>query len=311
MVFGNFEYQFSIRELLLSKVTRVTVTNKVFIIGKGKEMNSVDPTKFTAKLFESARKLNQPRKAGKIYSSSYFECALKQWYGLTGTPQTDDTYQPEYDVAADLGNTIHAHLQKWLANTDMIYLVPSFDENSYNRSNDRKNGVLWPAIELPFREFTLTGEMCQLILELGLGGRLDAIVRQSNGQLAILDIKTIDEKYFSSGYEKYLKERQAHWSAQLQLYMHIYRTPEGQQITNGLIYLVNRSDIKEVKMFHTTYHKELMDGEIDRLRELRQAVKTNTAPTPDPSRGPCRFCNWQKACPTTERERNNGGFRHV
>lgn len=254
------------------------------------------------KLDEAARQLNRPRHPKTIHASSFFECGLKQFWQLTGQEPTDLAFEPEWEISASVGNTIHNHIQQRLVQAGIAYMVPSFTEDPRTRAAERSRGVLQPAIELPLSEYTLPAEQWAFVQSHRLGGRIDAIVNTIDGGQAIFEIKTIAAKYLDRpDYRNYFGDKLSHYEMQVQSYLHVYRTPDGRKLERGLIYVVNQGNFKDVRLFSVAYNPDFMTTEFERLHALKQAIDRQEAPEPENHRGPCRFCQFRSICPNPAR----------
>lgn len=274
-------------------------------------MNLIErnPQSLTTQLDSAARMLNKPRAPRSIHASSYFECGLKQWYGLTGQSVTDNTFEPEYEISASVGNTIHEIIQKRLIAASIAFMIPSFDDNPGVRHLQRISGTLSPAVEVPLDERVLPVDVAEQVKANRVGGRIDAVITTKTGEVLIFEIKTIAAKYLENpSYANYFNEKLAHYEMQTQLYMHYYRTPEGTKLDRALVYVVNQSNPKDVRLYSVEYNPALMETEVARIAALAKALETKTPPDPEPHRGPCKFCAWRSACPITSKEKSNGGY---
>ena len=240
------------------------------------------PTNITTKLNNAARTGRQERQAKSIHASGYFNCILMQWYGLQGTPKTDESWEPEWEFAAEVGNAIHDIVQKRLELAKIALMIPKYDNSTKE---------LFPAVEVPLDSVWLPSDVAEEVRRYRIGGRIDAIVNTANGP-AIFEIKTaganaLDPKWFG--------EKLVHYGAQVQLYMHFFRY-NGQRIEKAYIYVINSSNYKDVRMYTMPYDPKFVEGEIERINNLVWALFENVKPEAEPERRSCKFCGWKKLC---------------
>ena len=221
-----------------------------------------------------------------IRGGSYFECALKTYHSVVGTPPPVIIGEPGWELSAEVGKAIHNVIQKQLVKAGIVLVLPAKSiEVVVNSAKYKYAGVI------------------------------DGIIKNAQGDVSLLEIKNIDDKYFNpkdDNYTRYYLDKLAHYEMQLQAYMHLWRHPEtNYQATQGRILVINLNYPKQRRLYKASYDPVLMGSEFERIAGLKVAIESKTPPAPEPSRGPCTFCNWQKICPTTEKERRNGGFKHV
>lgn len=274
-------------------------------------MTTITPSNvFTFRLSEAEVKHYQkavyPPKT--FHASSYVDCGRMQAYGLLGY-EYDAQVVPQYKRDAWMGNWVHEFFQAIALASGYVRMVPNFDPDEKIRTAARARGELQPAIELPIKEFTVEPEVWQLVKRLRIGGRIDGELMRSSGLPMTWELKSVAEKYFSpksKSYEGYFNDKLAHYESQCQLYMRL------RGISEALVTIVSRERFfefmrgnmafDEIYQEHTvTYDPYFMEPELDRLERLATTVQVNELPEPEPSRGPCSFCNWKSICPNPAR----------
>ncbi len=266
-------------------------------------MSTLTPsTRLITKLNEIELKLasTNQRQSRNFSASGYVDCARMQSYGLLGYAKTNEETVPEYKRVAAYGDAIHGVLQDRLLAAGMVVMMPNFDYAQESREKAREAGTLSPALEMPLNEWTLSPAKYEEIRRYRIGGRIDGLLVGKKGPL-LLEIKTIDGKYFEPNYRQYYLDKLYHFEAQAQMYLHFL------ELEQALILVTNRGNAK-LDEYLVTYNPLFLGPELERLEKAVWQVAMAQLPEPEPNRGPCRFCAWRDLCPATEKAKGNGGF---
>ena len=160
-------------------------------------------------------------------------------------------------------------------------------------------------------------------------GIMDAVTKRRNfkGKRSLFlppfptEIKTMEGSYWnykvrSKEYEPTEKYRKkiAHFEAQLQLYLHYYRTPliygARQQVEEGMLYIVDRSNpVEHQELWLVKRDPVFMNSQLERLERLVDNFRNGVLPDPEPHLGSCRFCVRRAECPATEEEKSGQYYR--
>ncbi len=263
-------------------------------------------TTLTRKLdaFEIELEKRNTRVPKTFHASSYVNCVRQQAYGLLGyTPDEGKTVNPGWKRDAAFGESLHGVIQQRLIDSEMVIQLPNFDYEAATRFLARLAGKLSPAVEVPLNEWVLTPERLEELKRYRLGGRVDGILKGTDKPL-VLEIKTVAGKYFSPNYHKYYLDKLYHFESQCQIYLHFL------ELERAVILVINR-DNSSFDEYMVTYDSLFVSRELERLEGSAGQVMRMQLPEPEPSRGPCNFCDWRKQCPASETEKNNGGYKHV
>lgn len=212
------------------------------------------------------------RQSRHFHASALADCMRMGGYDLLGVPQSDPRYDPDYALAASQGDVIHEALQAQMVAAGVVYQLP--------------NG---PAIEVPLADHG-TPELARY----HLSGRIDAVLSMNDGALAILDIKTVASKAIGG---PWWDEKLDHYKAQVLAYMHFFQAPDGRQARTGFVYVVARDDTKVRALYRLAYDEHAVAANLARLALAADAVRAGVLPEPEPTIGPCRFCEWRSLCP--------------
>lgn len=216
-------------------------------------------------------------------ASSLHSCLRTTGYRLAKVAKTDETYNPDWALSADIGTTLHTRLQEQAVTSGLAV--------QYNGK---------PAIELSLDGCTLPALNPERI-RLALSGHIDGVIRTTNGRLAIFDIKSTDAKYFNLEYP-YLAEKRQHWASQMHAYMAYFAMPDGEQARVAFVYQVCRGDTSLRRLWSVPFQPDGWAADVARLTAAVASIQAGTLPTPEVERG-CKFCDWRRLC---ESERKVG-----
>jgi hypothetical protein len=263
-----------------------------------------------------ARQVIKPQRTA--YASSGFECLLKQYYARLGMQPTNDIYEPEYEIDAELGNTLHALKQAWLSETDKVVRLPVFDP-----SRPVLEGGMQPAIEVPANDKVLTPESLQRLKAIGFSFRPDALINLSasrdNGQkkIAYFEIKTIEDHDFDN--DNIFNDKAAHWEWQVLSILHLAEFKAFGKLDLAYIYVVGRGKNpttrqRRERLFKVLPNPDFMESELARLQELTGRVLRLDPPQAEPHRSLCKYpkrgggwkvsCQYYNLCSATEEEKS-------
>lgn len=258
--------------------------------GLGYVIQRIDHRPFSKRIdatkIDGVRLPTRPREAQSkgFRASGLADCLRRIGYRLLGVPASNDTYNPDWEMAADMGSAAHINFQKHLIAAGMLYEHPEFG----------------PAVELP-----LAG-CCDLRLadlrnKLGFTGHIDGVVQVNGGGLAIWDLKTVQSKYMDPDYQ-WLPDKLQHYAVQVNAYAHFFATPEGQKVAQAFVLMASRDDTSVRALYRVPYQPEHAEAELARLERAHTAVAAGELPAPEPQRGPCNLCEWMSLCLEQRRE---------
>ena len=119
-----------------------------------------------------------------------------------------------------------------------------------------------------------------------ISGRADAIVSFGD-ELYVLDIKSMNSMIFNK-----LQAPKEENVYQIQLYLHFF------QIQKGILLYVSK-DNQQLKEFIVDYDRNLCEGLLGGMKELKEKIDTNVIPLPledYPSNWQCRYCQFKGIC---------------
>lgn len=221
------------------------------------------------------------REPRNLHASELYGCLRKQGYALLSYDKTDRSFNPDSELAASAGDTIHARLQAWMQ-IEAHGLVYTLPDGRY-------------ALELPLDDESIPAAARALTARHRLSGRIDAVIRVSQGRLAICDIKTVDARKIDPGYP-WLDDLLAKYAAQIMAYMHFWAAPDGERAYIGYIYMIRRDKTSVRRLFEVTYDPVAFDAELVRLAAAARALEADELPVAEPGRGICRFCAYRSQC---------------
>jgi hypothetical protein len=226
---------------------------------------------------------NARRRSPKnFHASSIDDCGRKQWYGVRGYPQAEETEEhPEWKRSATAGDALHEIWQDMLLRTGLIPKTDEFfrhigvSREQYPESQRKTLPEYAIELPLPPNEYLTSG-------------RIDAVVK-INGEYWYLDIKTVDQKKFDDGASSWKFKK---YKAQLQVYMHL------TGIRKSLILLVNRNDLtqREYLIEYDAEWCEKQFGKAGRITKLKIFVDLNILPPAEPDKFACNFCPFVMIC---------------
>lgn len=238
-----------------------------------------------------------------IRASSIYDCMRKRAYQILKIPKTNIVFNPNWDLSAKIGDAIHLELQMQLVISGQAVLYPEYrlpkklqrylDELVITA--DTSQGSF--ALELPL-EFCCDPLLRSDLISHNISGHIDALIRDGNGDLCVLDIKTIDPKYLLSGGKSTLEDKKRKWESQVSTYMHYVSMPDGEIATRGLILVISRGNTKDRVLYEIDYDENLVQTELTRAYNATQLISQNILPDPEIKRGPCFFCEWRNRCMT-------------
>lgn len=241
------------------------------------------------------RKLNEARISGPLRvvpapyeqsrgfrASSIGSCLRTAGYGQTNAPKTHDLYNVDWQLSADIGTAVHERIGELLVKSGMAV--------DYCGK---------PAIEVDLKCSTLPA-LQPLRESLKFSGHIDGVIRNGQGELGVIDIKTTSAKYMDEAYP-YLTGKQQAWAAQTTAYMHFFAMPDGEQARVAWIYQINRENTIQRKLWRIEYQPERWALDLARLQAASDAVQAGELPEPEGHLGSCRFCSFRGHCPAPGR----------
>lgn len=153
-----------------------------------------------------------------------------------------------------------------------------------------------PAIEVVLADYCDAAHRAQLE-HWNFSGHIDAILITKQGTLSVLDIKSSDPKYFTTGYRRWLDKKTQGYCSQLSAYMYAFAAPDGRKATDAFIYYINRGAPEQRMLFHVPWQPARWQVDADRIERAVTALASNNLPEPEGALGPCVFCAWQSLCP--------------
>ena len=228
-------------------------------------------------------------------ASTVADCLRKNAYSQLRILPTRVTGKRSYQLSATIGTLVHDQLQSDMKDEgSLLYVHPSFG----------------PAVEIPLDK-VLDPDKAEEFIECNLSGRLDAILELGT-LVYVLDIKTTSSDDFRDPSEMSARERGyyfaklKHWEAQLGIYLHFMRVPDGRRASHGLVLQIDRGSPQRRKQWNLEYNPELVAEDLVRLKEANQYVKRGELPPADPQRGPCNFCGYLSICKPTWPSKEEG-----
>jgi len=247
------------------------------------------------------------RRSAHLHISSLHECLRQQVYELLGHGG-EEVYNPDWELAADLGDTVHDALQRHmvfgrLAEPIRGHVLPRniLAVLGHAPSWNPDEWVDPPGLEVSIA--TVCDPMLLHDLENRyLSGRVDGVLRMDDGSLALVDYKTVKGKYFGKNYA-YLAPKLAKWETQMSVYMHYFSHPvTGEAATTGLVLMIDRGDTEKRRLYQVEYDDALVEDELDRALWAADYYRAGQLPPPEPDRGVCKFCRYQSVCPGFKKE---------
>lgn len=234
-------------------------------------------------------------------ASSFVDCGRKQLYGLLGYAKTDGEIVTEYKRSALVGDIIHQTLQSWAIASGFVDICP-----------DKETGKSVPFIEQPLGKHNLAADKYQLLTRLKLGGRLDGVLKRSDGTRVVWELKSVAGKYLDNPtpfYARLFQKNLTHYESQTQLYMHLL------DLKDALVLVINRETFLDwltgrvndadaiFQEYHVTYDPLFIEPELERIEVLNGYLMRAELSAPEPHRGECKFCDWRSACPLPSSEK--------
>jgi CRISPR/Cas system-associated exonuclease Cas4 (RecB family) len=241
------------------------------------------------------------KKPTGIYGSAWWKCARMQLYDLLGFQPEPAEYVWEWDLAARLGDAVHNEVQKDLIKRGLVAYLKNFTDNAARRRQYRKRGKRQAAIEVSLDHRTVPPAVAAELAALKLRIRLDAIIKRPAKPETIVEIKTVDSKYFND-YQKLAKYKLPSYDPQIQLQMHYYRDSEtGRRPQFAICYVVNRNAITQRMEIPIYYDADFAEWGVRRIQAIKAAWDQQTLLPPEPG-SDCRFCRHFKKCPAKGRD---------
>ena len=277
-------------------------------------------------------KAKEPHRAQKkSYASSGYKCALQQYYARTGVQPTNRVYNPDYEVSAELGNSLHTIVQKRLIQADMCLYIPRFAKDGlavlYERTARNEGipgegeivlGAMQPVIEAPLNETTLTETASARVNDYGISCRIDSGIKAS-GDKVYLEIKTKSVKDFLPQNKRWFDEFLANTEMQIQYALELWDSPTVGRFDYALVLVISRDVNPDTKQYIKQLwlvepNQDVAIQELDRLAHLNKLVEIKRSgvevnePEPEPTRGSCRIgrdvgCPYYDLCPASEAEK--------
>jgi CRISPR/Cas system-associated exonuclease Cas4 (RecB family) len=124
-----------------------------------------------------------------------------------------------------------------------------------------------------------------------ISGRADAIVTLDDGQLYVVDFKSIS----SFGFRPLDQPKTDHIK-QVQLYMHYFKIPRG-------ILLYENKNTQELKEFFLEYDPRLIKKLLGNFEVLKGQIDKNIVPAipKDIEKWRCRYCQYRRECRRLEK----------
>ena len=231
-----------------------------------------------------------------IYGSGWWKCARSQLYDLLGfTPEPFD-YVWEWDLAARLGDAVHNEIQRDLIKRGIVLKLPNFMNKHSKRKQYRKRGKLQAAVEVTLDGRVLPNQIARELEALKLRIRLDVIIKRPNKPQTIVEIKTVDQKYFYD-LKKLYKYKMPGYDRQMQMQMHFWRDTEtGHRPQLAVCYVINRNNITERMEFPIAYDAAYAEWGVRRIGAIRAAWQRGVLLPAEPGND-CNFCRHFNKCP--------------
>lgn len=210
-------------------------------------------------------------------ASSLSTCLRQTGYKIRGIAPTEDRFNPDHAMAADQGTVIHEHLQRHMIAADLVIDYPGFG----------------PAIELPLSVCCAT-EHREWLAQVGFSGHIDAVLRLTDGKLAILDVKTVASKYLDPAFP-YHAEKVRSYSVQVGAYMHCFAMTDGERAHQAFVLMVSRDDTSNRLLYRITYDEAAWAVDAARLDVAAAAVQAGELPPAEVGKD-CRWCGWRAQC---------------
>lgn len=191
------------------------------------------------------------RRSNSFHASSILDCGRKQVYELLAYDKEPVERKPSWAQDAEAGNIIHRNVQRLLKQHGMI----------------EKD------------EFTLPPNEYQI------GGRIDGII-SVNGELCILEIKTMKEEYFKTAPNN---EKFDSYYAQSQLYLHF------TGFNKAYLLMINRNNHAK-KEYLLPKNDVYLDKLLRRMKRLKDYKDNRIIPDPEPTFLQCKYCHFRNRC---------------
>ena len=223
-----------------------------------------------------------PRREKEVQSrgwraSGLAGCLRKTAYGLLGFKKTHDTYNADYERAADQGTLLHDNVQRhMIAAGDMLYEHPTFG----------------PAVELSLTHCCAPGRSA-LRGSLQFTGHIDGVTLTKSNDLAIWDLKSVSASDLQPG-NRYFGEKLQKYACQVNIYAHFFATPDDRSATQSFVLVMSRDKTSDRALYHVPYQPWKAEEEIARLEAAQAAIAAGDLPPAEP--GACRFCAFRGHC---------------
>ena len=195
---------------------------------------------------------------GRYHASSLPYCLRKQYYKFAGL---DTPYDARGNRAMWVGGILHRAIEE--------HVFPKVEDQF--RAIFWEKEVFWGLPEHP---------------EALIVGRFDALVRDQNGELAVLDVKTCKS---ISNVRKYGPSE--HHIKQLTFYM------GAMNVRRGLLWYVGRMNIED-KIIEVKYDDKTFRWMELQARLLHSHLTAATPPKPVPLYSwECNYCDYKSICP--------------
>lgn len=260
------------------------------------KVHRIDHTPFSAKIdatrIDGVKLPKRPHGQSRGWRcSGMADCLRQTGYRLLNIDPSDDTYNPDYENAADQGTRLHENFQKHLIAAQMFYDHPEYGpgvELSLDRCCD-------PALE-------------ETRARLGLTGHIDGVVVTKDGSLAIWDLKSVRARDMDA---RWTADKVQHYCCQVNLYCHFFATHDGRKATQSLVLMASRDNTADRALYQVPYQPERACEELERLEAAHTAVAAGELPVPEPQRGVCKFCSHARLCQKQRREAAERAERDV
>ena len=227
----------------------------------------IDHLPFTARL--NAARITTPLKVEPapymqstgFRASGLYGCLRQVGYRLAKTAPTHDTYEPDYQLAADQGTALHCRIQEQLVASGLAVT---------------HQGT--PAIEVVIQTPLLSGH-------------IDAVIRTKAGTLAIFDLKSVAAKYMAPNYMAYKTQG---YATQVSAYMAAFAMEDGEQAREAYVLMMSRDDTSNRALLRIPWQPEVWACDVARLEAAQAAVSAGALPMAEP--GGCRFCSYRGLC---------------
>lgn len=241
-------------------------------------MIELDHTQLTKRVTEGwVASLKSEPTPTKFRASGIADCLRKAGYAMLSVPPDRLVDKLDYRLAASQGDAIHAGIQAAMVAAGMVLQLPT-----------------GPAVEINLRDYG-TLDLPDYLFS----GRLDVVLQQPDGELAILDIKTVGPRDFEPN-NRYWPGKLAHYADQVQMYLRFFQAPDGRSVRRAFVYVVNRGDTTQRRLYRVPYDENTVAALLARLVRATAAYQVGALPDAEPGRGPCNLCPWEPTC-TRER----------